>query len=124
RRLATPRSSRTAIAPAGPPARSRRRRPLAVRRTNRRPCVSEGACMATAAGRLTRTWEAPGFIRGIFANVDHKQIGIRYIVTSFVFMGEAGAAGLVMRTQLAVPNNTIVSPDHYNEVFTLHGTVM
>jgi cytochrome c oxidase subunit I+III len=80
--------------------------------------------LATAAGRLTRTWEAPGFIRGIFANVDHKQIGLRYIATAFVFLGEAGAAGLVMRTQLAVPNNTIVSPDHYNEVFTLHGTVM
>ncbi len=80
--------------------------------------------MTTTAARLTRTWEAPGFVRGIFANVDHKQIGLRYIATAFVFMGEAGIGGLVMRTQLAVPNNTIVSPDHYNQVFTLHGTVM
>ena len=74
--------------------------------------------------RLTRTWEAPGFIRGIFANVDHKQIGLRYIATAFVFMAEAGTAGLVLRTQLAIPDNTFVSPDHYNQVFTLHGTVM
>ncbi len=80
--------------------------------------------MTAAAGRLTRAWGEKNFLTTVFGTVDHKQIAMRYMITAFVFMGEAGTAGLVMRTQLAVPNNTFVGPDHYNQVFTLHGTVM
>ncbi len=55
---------------------------------------------------------------------DHKRIGILYIVTSLAYFAIAGVLALVIRTQLAVPNNTLVSPHAYNELFTLHGTAM
>jgi cytochrome c oxidase subunit 1/cytochrome c oxidase subunit I+III len=69
-------------------------------------------------------WEdAPG-IPGFLTTVDHKRIGIRYIVTSFVFFAVAGLMALILRVQLAVPNSTLISPDTYNQLFTVHGTAM
>ncbi|HET6614611.1 MAG TPA: cytochrome c oxidase subunit I [Dehalococcoidia bacterium] len=79
--------------------------------------------MTTATDRLERAWEAPGFIAGWLATVDHKQIALRYFVTAFVFLGESGMSSLVMRTQLAVPNNSFVDAEHFNQIFSLHGTV-
>jgi cytochrome c oxidase subunit I len=55
---------------------------------------------------------------------DHKKIGILYMVTTFVFFLLAGVEALLMRTQLAVPNNTFLVPEKYNELVTLHGTTM
>jgi cytochrome c oxidase subunit I len=80
--------------------------------------------MAATADRLERAWEARGFVPGWLATVDHKQLGIRYIATAVVFLGEAGLSSIVMRVQLAVPNNNFVSADHYDQLFTLHGTVL
>ncbi len=79
--------------------------------------------MTVSAERLSRVWEPPSFLSAIFANVDHKQIGMRYLATALIFFCEAGAAGLVLRTQLVEPNLSFVAPDHYDQVFTLHGTV-
>jgi cytochrome c oxidase subunit I+III len=74
--------------------------------------------------RLERRWfDAPG-IPGFFTTVDHKRIGLRYIYTSFVFFFLAGIAALVMRDQLASPNNNLLAPETYNALFTLHGTTM
>ncbi|HLI51563.1 MAG TPA: cytochrome c oxidase subunit I [Thermomicrobiaceae bacterium] len=56
--------------------------------------------------------------------VDHKRIGILYFVTSLCFFLVGGALALMIRTQLAVPNNTFLSGDTYNQVFTMHGTIM
>src|SRR5690606_3248528 len=56
--------------------------------------------------------------------VDHKRIGILYLFTSLSFFFVAGALALVIRAQLAVPDNTLVSPDAYNQVFTMHGLMM
>ena len=55
---------------------------------------------------------------------DHKKIGILYMVTTFVFFLLGGVEALLMRTQLAVPNNTFLVPERYNELVTLHGTTM
>ncbi len=55
---------------------------------------------------------------------DHKKIGILYMVTTFVFFLLGGVEALLMRVQLGVPNNTFLTPEHYNELFTLHGTTM
>jgi cytochrome c oxidase subunit I len=55
---------------------------------------------------------------------DHKKIGIMYIVLTFVFFCMGGVEALMMRTQLAVPNNTLLSSEHYNQLLTLHGTTM
>ncbi len=56
--------------------------------------------------------------------VDHKRIGILYIVTSALFMVIAGLQALVMRVQLTFPRSTVLSPEEYNQLFTMHGTTM
>jgi cytochrome c oxidase subunit I len=55
---------------------------------------------------------------------DHKKIGIMYLVLTFVFFILGGVEALLMRSQLAVPNNTLISGEHYNELLTMHGTTM
>src|SRR5215475_11158761 len=55
---------------------------------------------------------------------DHKKIGIMYLVTTFVFFGLGGIEALLMRLQLSVPNNTLISNQHYNQLLTMHGTTM
>jgi cytochrome c oxidase subunit 1/cytochrome c oxidase subunit I+III len=64
-----------------------------------------------------------GFFEWV-ATVDHKRIGILYLLTAFFFFGVGGLEALVMRLQLARPNNTLLSPDAYNQLFTMHGTTM
>jgi cytochrome c oxidase subunit I len=74
--------------------------------------------------RLEQTWsDAPG-TPGFFSSVDHKRVGHRYLVTSFVFFLIGGIEALLLRTQLAVPDAQILPPDVYNELFTMHGTTM
>src|SRR6202140_5418074 len=55
---------------------------------------------------------------------DHKRIGIMYMVTTFVFFCRGGAEALMMRLQLGAPNNSLVTPTTYNQLFTMHGTTM
>jgi len=55
---------------------------------------------------------------------DHKQIGILYIATSLVFFVGGGILAMLMRAQLATPNEHFITRDGYNQLFTLHGTVM
>ncbi len=57
-------------------------------------------------------------------STDHKQIGLNYLVTALVGFTVAGSMALVMRTQLIVPNNHFVTENVYNEMFTIHGTLM
>jgi cytochrome c oxidase subunit 1 len=55
---------------------------------------------------------------------DHKKIGIMYLITTFVFFALGGVEALLMRLQLGVPNNTLITAQHYNQLLTLHGTTM
>ncbi|MFA9270174.1 MAG: cbb3-type cytochrome c oxidase subunit I, partial [Baekduiaceae bacterium] len=55
---------------------------------------------------------------------DHKKIGIMYIVTTLVFFVLGGVEALMMRLQLGEANNTLLSPEVYNALFTIHGTTM
>ena len=59
-----------------------------------------------------------------FATVDHKRIGILYILTATFFLAVGGLEALLMRVQLALPNNDFLSPRAYNQIFTMHGTTM
>jgi cytochrome c oxidase subunit I len=59
-----------------------------------------------------------------FTTTDHKKIGIMYMVATFVFFILGGVEALMMRLQLAVPDNTLVTPEVYNQLFTMHGTTM
>ncbi len=56
--------------------------------------------------------------------VDHKKIGILYIVNSFLFFFAAGILALVIRSELAVPGLQFLDQDTYNQAFTMHGTIM
>jgi cytochrome c oxidase subunit I len=56
--------------------------------------------------------------------VDHKKIGIMYMVTAFVFFLVGGVEALLIRIQLGAPDNTFVTPETYNQLFTMHGTTM
>jgi cytochrome c oxidase subunit I len=56
--------------------------------------------------------------------VDHKRIGILYGSTAFLFFLLGGIEALIMRLQLAKPDNTLVGPDTFNQLFTMHGTTM
>jgi cytochrome c oxidase subunit 1 len=55
---------------------------------------------------------------------DHKRIGIMYLVTTFVFFILGGVEALLIRAQLGAPENTLLSPQTYNQLFTMHGTTM
>jgi cytochrome c oxidase subunit 1 len=58
------------------------------------------------------------------ATVDHKRLGLMYIVSALLFFLVAGIMATVIRLQLAVPNNHVVGPDTFNRLFTMHGTTM
>jgi cytochrome c oxidase subunit I len=90
--------------------------------------ATETARIAAAADvdepRLERIWRTrPGWV-GFFTSVDHKQIGLRYIVTAFVFLGVGGVESLVMRLQLTQPGEHLVTPEQYNQLFSTHGVTM
>src|SRR6516162_1494455 len=56
--------------------------------------------------------------------VDHKRLGIMYILYALVFLGIGGIEATIMRIQLVVPHNHFVSPQMFNQMFTMHGTTM
>jgi cytochrome c oxidase subunit 1 len=101
-------------APTAPPA-------TAVERAD---TESDQAAEVRLRQALERTWHVPGGFFGWFKVVDHRTIGIRYIVTAFAFFLVAGVLAAVMRIQLAVPDNHFLGPDRYNQIFTVHGTAM
>jgi len=74
--------------------------------------------------RLLPLWETSPGIKGFLGTVDHKQIGIRYIVTAFVFLLLGGVEALVMRLQLAGPNLSLLTPAQYDDLFSTHGMTM
>jgi len=67
---------------------------------------------------------APRGLMGWLTTTDHKRIGILYLVTSFVFFILGGTEALMIRLQLGTANNTLISPEVYNQLFTMHGTTM
>ena len=73
---------------------------------------------------LEHTWYVPRGLIGSLRVVDHRTIGRRYIVTAFAFFVLAGLLAVVIRLQLAFPDNHLVGPDLYNQIFTVHGTAM
>ncbi len=64
-----------------------------------------------------------GILRWV-TTVNHKDIGVLYLVTAFTFFLVGGIESLLIRLQLGEPNNTLLSPEAYNQIFTMHGTTM
>ncbi|MBS1815926.1 MAG: cytochrome c oxidase subunit I [Acidobacteria bacterium] len=76
------------------------------------------------AAQLAEVWkEPPGFI-GWFKAIHHTTIGKRFILTAFAFFLAAGLLAGAMRLQLAFPESHLMSPDLYNQIFTMHGSTM
>ena len=87
---------------------------------------------ATVAGGLREplrqpelaAWRDRPGIFGALATIDHKRVGRRFIVTAFGFFVCGGILAALMRLQLAFPEQTLLSADKYNQIFTTHGTAM
>jgi cytochrome c oxidase subunit I len=79
------------------------------------PDALEGESFAVEAREGWLSW---------VASVDHKQVGIMYLLGAFFFFIVGGILALLMRVQLAVPDNRFVTPEIYNQLFTMHGTTM
>lgn len=79
-----------------------------------------GEAERVGAGRV----RAGAHVLRLLSTTDHKVIGNMYLVTAFGFFLFAGVLALVMRAELARPGLQIVSAEQYNQLFTLHGTIM
>src|SRR5690349_20323512 len=74
--------------------------------------------------RLEQVWtERPGVL-GWLTTTDHKRIGLMYLFASLIMFGAGGIEALVMRTQLIRPDNGLVGPGAYDQLFTMHGITM
>jgi cytochrome c oxidase subunit I+III len=73
---------------------------------------------------LLDTWSDRPGLMGWLTTVDHKRIGRRYIVTAIIFFALAGVMAMLMRIQLSQPGNHFLGPDRYNQMFSMHGSVM
>ncbi len=81
--------------------------------------------MSTAVEeRLLQLWETPHTLWGELTTVDHKKLGKRYLATAFLFLLIGGLEALVIRLQLSAPNNGLVDPETYYQIFTMHGMTM
>jgi cytochrome c oxidase subunit I len=67
---------------------------------------------------------ATGWVQDLLFTVDHKKLGILYVGTGLFFFVLAGIMALLIRAQLAFPNGHVTSPQEFNALITMHGTVM
>src|SRR4051794_32822116 len=79
--------------------------------------------VVTRPGAARRSPKGSALLR-VFATTDHKQIGVLYLVTSFAFFLVGGLVALLMRGELARPGLQFLSNEQYNQLFTMHGTIM
>ncbi len=74
--------------------------------------------------QLSRTWATPRGIIGWLSVVDHKLVGRRTLIAAMAFFALGGLLALAMRVQLARPDSTLIGPDLYNQLFSMHGSTM
>ncbi len=86
--------------------------------------TTSDATFPDRTARLFDLWKPRTGIIGWLSEVNHKAIGVRYIVTGFLFFVMAGVAALLMRIQLMYPMNTFLNANQYAQLFTVHGAAM
>jgi cytochrome c oxidase subunit 1/cytochrome c oxidase subunit I+III len=97
---------------------------MAARRDYRVPAIAAAGYDSPLAAKLEAIWRTPPGWRGVLSSVDHKTIGIRYFVTAFAFLILGGLEALAMRLQLAGPRLRLLTPEQYDQLFTMHGVSM
>ena len=80
--------------------------------------------MTTFALPIPKRPTHPTGIINWLTTIDHKRIGILYGITAFILFLTGGIEAILMRLQLAAPGMDLVSPEIYNQLFTMHGTTM
>jgi cytochrome c oxidase subunit I len=95
-----------------------------IARNPERDLRDTGLEQAQLTALLLRLWRTPDGWLGSLTSVDHKVIGKRYILTAFAFLVLGGLLAVLMRLQLAGAERKVLSPDLYNQVFTMHGSTM
>jgi len=101
-----------------------KKRTEAVEATSGNEALGEESADERERRVLDKTWSNRPGLWGQLASVDHKTVGKRFITTAFCFFIAGGILSLLMRIQLARPENTFLGPDLYNQIFTMHGTTM
>lgn len=86
--------------------------------------VSIGLSMIAMIFVLTYFKKWSWLWREWLTSVDHKRIGIMYIICSIMMLFRGGVDALLMRLQLAMPNTEFLQAEHYNQIFTTHGVIM
>ncbi len=97
---------------------------MSVTPYDRAPEIAAQDFDSPLAERLKVLWESKPGIYGWLTTVDHKEIGIRYIVTAFLFLIVGGIEALIFRLQLAAPEQHLLTPEQYDQLFTMHGITM
>jgi cytochrome c oxidase subunit 1 len=77
-----------------------------------------------SAAQLEQAWRDPPGLLGWLSAINHKTIAVRFMLTTMGFFLAGGVLAFIMRLQLARPENHLVGPDFYNQLFTMHGTTM
>src|SRR5262249_39537186 len=85
----------------------------------RRAGCLPGDAEVIAAGAHERAVPAPGRLLHWVTTVDHKEIGLLYLVTTLLFFGVGGVEALLIRLQLATPRAELIGPTTYNAMFTM-----
>jgi cytochrome c oxidase subunit 1 len=83
-----------------------------------------GTALPLAGQPPRRVGTRGGYLLSLLRTTDHKQIGLLYLSTSFGFFMVGGAMALLMRGELARPGLQFLSQEQYNQLFTMHGTIM
>ncbi|SEO76027.1 cytochrome c oxidase subunit I+III [Salinihabitans flavidus] len=74
--------------------------------------------------RLTTIWASEPGMRGWVSTVNHTDLGRMFLFTAFVFFVIGGLLAMLIRAQLATPHSAFAGPEIYNQIFTMHGTIM
>src|SRR5205085_10708043 len=88
------------------------------------PVLTEQPNQSSDQNQLDRVWRNRRGVTGWLSVTTHQQVGNGYIITAFFFLLLGCLEALLMRLQLAAPENTFLGPSRYNQAFTMHGTTM
>ncbi|MCW1933687.1 cytochrome c oxidase subunit I [Pararhodobacter zhoushanensis] len=73
---------------------------------------------------MERVWSRPPGLKGFLTSVNHSEIGMRFMALAGIYFGIGGILAMLIRTQLATPQGAFLDTALYNQIFTMHGSIM